>query len=252
MGNGPVAGAPGVPSVAPFRAAIFDMDGVLIDSEPFWHEAETGAFGRVGISLTSDQWAPTMGMPVNEVVDLWYRRHPWRGTTRQQVQDAIVDQVVERIRTCGALGDGAIEAVDFLRHKGLMAALASSSPYRVIRAVLDLTALADRFQVVHSAEEEREGKPHPAVYIATARKLGVPPASCLAIEDSPNGVAAAKSAGMTCVAIPNASFEGRELFREADIVVPSLRHIDETLWTRLLTARQPTRVTAGEARLRIP
>ncbi len=252
MGRDPAAGAPAVPSVARFRAAIFDMDGVLIDSEPFWHEAETEAFGRVGISLTSAQWAPTMGMPVNEVVDLWYRRHPWGGATRQQVQDAIVDQVVERIRTRGTLGDGAIEAVDFLRHMGLIAALASSSPYRVIRAVLDLTALADRFLVVHSAEEEREGKPHPAVYLATARKLRVPPASCLAIEDSPNGVAAAKAAGMTCVAIPNASFEGRELFGAADIVIPSLRHIDEALWARLAAARQPPRATAGKARLGIP
>lgn len=223
------------------------MDGVLIDSEPFWREAEADAFGRVGISLTSDQWAATMGMRVNEVVDLWYRRRPWRGTTPKQVEDSIVDHVVDQIRTRGALADGAIEAVDFLRHKGLMLALASSSQYRVIWTVLDLTALADRFQVVHSAEEEEEGKPHPAVYLATARKLGVPPSSCLAIEDSPNGVAAARAAGMTCVAVPNASFKGRELFGAADLILPSLRHIDESVWARLAIERKPHRATAGEA-----
>ena len=111
---------------------------------------------------------------------------------------------------------------------------------KLIRSVLSVGGLGGRFEVVHSAEEEERGKPHPAVYLSTARKLGIHPYRCLAIEDSINGVRSAKAAGMVCVAVPEAR-PPRGSFGGADLVLDSLAEIDETVWAATRTVPRPTK-----------
>ena len=212
------------------EAVIFDMDGVLIDSEPFWQESEIDAFGRVGLRLTREMCMQTMGLRVDEVVDYWHRRRGWEGVTSVELEEAIIGGVEERILSKGEAKEGVEHALGFFRGRGVKVALASSSAYRLIRAVTERFGLADRFDCVYSAEEEEYGKPHPGVYLTTARRLGVRPAACLAVEDSFNGVLAAKAARMRCVAVPEEGARRDPRFSIADAVLGSLEEIDEEFW----------------------
>lgn len=215
------------------RAVIFDMDGVLIDSEPFWQESEMDAFGRAGLALTREMCLQTMGLRVDEVVEYWRRRHPFDDAPAGALEDAIIGGVVERILSEGEAREGVAHALRFFRARGVRVALASSSSYRLIGAVTERLGLAAEFEVVYSAEEEEYGKPHPGVYLTTARRLGVAPAECLAVEDSFNGVLAAKAARMTCVAVPEPAQRRDPRFSIADAVLDSLADVDEEVWRRL-------------------
>ncbi|MBV8858033.1 MAG: hexitol phosphatase HxpB [Acidobacteria bacterium] len=215
------------------EAVIFDMDGVLIDSEPFWQESEIEAFGRTGLRLTREMCMQTMGLRVDEVVEYWHRRHGWEGFAAGELEEAIVGGVERRILEKGEAMGGVEYALDFFRGRGVKVALASSSAYRLIRAVTERFRLADRFDCVYSAEEEEYGKPHPGVYLTTARRLGVKPSACLAIEDSFNGVLAAKAARMKCIAVPEEGARRDPRFAIADVVLGSLTEIDEEVWRRL-------------------
>ena len=216
------------------KAAIFDMDGLLIDSEPFWRDVEVRVLGGLGVPLTPELCAQTMGFRVNEAVAHWRRAHPWDGPDDDEVASEIVAGVIERIERDGVLMDGVVDTIDALESRGLRLAIASSSLYRVIDAVLDHCDLRARFEVVHSAEDEERGKPDPAVYLTAAAKLGVDPSRCLALEDSVNGVLSAKAAGMVCVAVPDSTVTGDPRFEAADAVVHTLRELDAGAWDALL------------------
>ena len=215
------------------RAVIFDMDGVLIDSEPFWQESEIDVFGRAGLPLTREMCLQTMGLRVDEVVEYWRRRRPFDDAPAGTLEDAIIGGVVERILSKGEAREGAAHALEFFRARGLPVALASSSAYRLIGAVTERLGLAGAFDVVYSAEEEEYGKPHPGVYLTTARKLGVAPAECLAVEDSFNGVLAARAGRMRCVAVPEPAQKLDPRFAIADVVLDSLADVDVGVWEAL-------------------
>jgi len=215
------------------RAVLFDMDGLLIDSEPLWHEAEIYGFALAGLQLTPEQCLETTGLRVDEVVKFRYAQSAWAAPSQDTVAAAIVERVVELVHAKGALKPGVTEALALARAAGLRIALASSSPYVIIDAVLDTFGLRPAFEVVHSAEEETRGKPEPDVYLTTARKLGVTPAECLAVEDSPNGVLAARAAGMRCIAIPEPVLRNHPDLARADAVLGSLTEIDAELLNRL-------------------
>lgn len=215
----------------PIEAVVFDMDGVLIDSEPIWRAVEREVFAGVGLELTDEDLFPTMGVPIADVVERWYQRHPWPEPSRQAIAEAIVDGVVRAIGERGTLLDGATNAVDHVRTLGLRVALASSSPMPLIRAVLSL-GLAERFDAVVSGEDEELGKPDPAVYLSAARRLHVAPERCLAVEDSINGVRAAKAAGMICVAVPAIGADDG-VVAEADLVLGSIRELGDGMWQRV-------------------
>lgn len=191
-----------------FDAAVFDLDGLLVDSEPLWHEAELRVFNAVGVPITAADVLVTKGRFVGEVADYWYRRRPWTGPTPDEVAAAIVEAVAELFDAGLHLRPGARAALAVCRRHGLRLAVASSSPVRLIDAALRHHGLDRVFEVVHSAEDEGAGKPDPAVFLATAARLGVDPARCVVLEDSPAGVAAAKSAGMACVAVPDVGVAG--------------------------------------------
>ena len=172
-------------------------------------------------------------MRVDAVVDYWYERCPWENCSKKEIETGIIDGVVERILLKAAPKEGVASAISFIQSKGVRIALASSSSYRIIRTVLDKFDLKDKFELVHSAEDEEYGKPHPAVYLTTARKLQVRPEECLAIEDSFNGVLAAKDAGMRCIAVPDSFSHDDARFDLADTRLTSLSEINEEVWSRL-------------------
>lgn len=204
-------------------AVIFDMDGVLIDSEPFWRQAEVAALQRVGVPINDDLARLTTGLRTDEVVEYWWARHPWTGPTRQEVGAEITRELIALVREQGTAMPGAIETVDAVIAMGYPVAIASSSAGEVIAAVVARLDIADRFHVLQSAEHEPYGKPHPAVYIEAARRLDASPSRCVAIEDSPNGVIAAKAAKMRCIAVPDHAIADDRRFLAADAHLTSLR-----------------------------
>jgi len=184
------------------EAVIFDMDGILIDSEPFWREAEIEVFKQVNINLTEEDCLKTLGYRIDEVEDYWFAIQPWNNRIRGKIADLIVDKMVEYISTKGKPMPGVKHALQLVTDAGLPIALASSSHMRLIEAVLNRLNIKDYFKSVCSAEHEIYGKPHPAVFITAARELKVLPENCLIIEDSPSGIIAARASKATVIAIP--------------------------------------------------
>jgi mannitol-1-/sugar-/sorbitol-6-/2-deoxyglucose-6-phosphatase len=231
----------------PIEAVVFDMDGVLLHSEPIWRAVEREVFGRLGIEVTEEDLMRTMGVRIADVVAGWYRRHPWGGPSPEEIVGEIVERVADTIRREGRLNEGAAEAIGFFRGLGLRLALASSSPMRLISAVLSMGGLEDRFDVVLTAEEETHGKPDPAVYLRAAERLGARADRCLAIEDSLAGIRAAKAAGMVCIAVPELPAEEAEE-AGADLVLRSLEEVDERIWTEVGAVASPSAMDpAGDA-----
>ena len=222
------------------RAAIFDLDGLLVDSEPLWRRVQVEVFGALGLALGPADCAATTGLRIDEVVRTRYAWTPWEGPSRGEVVDRIVDRMVALVAAEGVVLPGAREAVETCRVAGLALALASSSHERLIRASLARLGLADAFAVVSSAERERWGKPHPAVFLTTLARLGVDPGEAVVFEDSLHGVIAAKAARARCVAVPAAEARDDPRFALADHVLASLEEVDPALLRRLGAGRRAT------------
>ena len=208
-----------------FEAVIFDMDGVLIDSEPFWRQVEIKVFATVGLHLTEDDCKQTTGYRFDEVVNHWYHTHPWQGKTKEQIHDEVIDEMVNAITHQAEPMKGVHEALDFFKSKGLRIAVASSSAMRLIKATVAKLKIEDYFELLVSAEHELYGKPHPAVFLRTAETMKVRPENCLVIEDSFFGLLAAKSAKMKCVVVPDPSNFDNPKFVIADWKLNSLTEI---------------------------
>jgi HAD superfamily hydrolase (TIGR01509 family) len=215
------------------RAAIFDMDGLLIDSEPLWTRAEIEAFAAVGIELDRQKCAQTVGMGLEEVVRFRYRQSPWEGKSLEEVGLLIHRRMLELVASEGRPMPGAQEAVEFFRSKGLKLGLATSSDRGLIDAALGALDMRGVFDHLQSGSELEYGKPHPLVYLTAAEKLGVPPADCLALEDSIPGLIAAKAARMKALAVPEPRLFGDPRFGIADVVLRTLTELDQEVWDRL-------------------
>jgi sugar-phosphatase len=188
------------PDLSQFDAILFDMDGVLVDSEPLWKIAMEEVFTALGSKLTKTDFQKTVGMRIDQVILFWKEIEGWK----EQVQDIeyqIIERMVALIREEGQALPGVQDTVMHF-NKIKKVGLASSSPKKLIDSVLQKTQLNPFFHGVFSAENEPFGKPHPAVYLTAANQLGVNPNRCLVIEDSLNGVISAKAANMTVVCIP--------------------------------------------------
>lgn len=215
------------------QAAIFDMDGLLIDSEPLWQTAEIAVFGELGLRLTREDCMKTMGLRIDEVVQHWHGVHPWQGPADDEVVARIVTEVGRLVQEQGQPMPGVDNALTFVRERGCKVGLATSSRRVLLDIVLDKLGIRRHFDEVYSAEHEPYGKPHPGVYLTTAARLGVPPTACVAFEDSLHGVIAAKAARMACVAVPYAGLKDTRKFAVADVILPSLLHLDDAAWAQL-------------------
>lgn len=217
-------------------AVIFDMDGVLIDSEPYWQASEIDVFGAQGLHLTPEQTHETIGLRIDEVVRYWMKRKPQfvPEPSVEHVTGAIVRGVAARVLEEGAPLPGVHDAIDTLRTLGVRIGLATSSAPTLIDAVLTRLELTEVFEVTASAQAERYGKPHPAVYLTAAAGLDVDATACLAIEDSFMGLLSAKAARMRCLVVPDASLRGDPRLAIADEVATGLDAMDRDAWARLL------------------
>ena len=189
-------------NIEDFEAVIFDMDGVLIDSEPLWKIAMEDVFKSVGCNLTRKDFQKTVGLRIDEVIRYWYCYSPWENATTDDVERRIIERMVELLTQNGKPLLGVIPTLEFLKSKGLKIGLATSSYTILINTVLDVLQIRHYFDFTHSAENEDYGKPHPAVYLTVARFLGVDSTKCLVIEDSLNGIISGKAARMKVVCIP--------------------------------------------------
>lgn len=215
------------------HAVIFDMDGVIIDSEFLWRESERECFAKVGIALSEIDFVDTMGTRIDETVEYRFQQHPWKGIPKEVVTQDIVDTVIKMIKERGHMLPGVGEAFACCRDMDLPIAIASSSSKRVIDVVLHTLGLQEYIDGIFSAQHVAQGKPAPDVYEYAAEGLGVKPENCIAIEDSPHGLSAAVAAGMKTVAVPNPFVKDRNAFAEANVVLDSLEQFDKTLIQKL-------------------
>ena len=208
------------------EAVIYDMDGILIDSEPNWRRAEIEVFGAYGVTLTEEDCLKTLGFRIDEVEDYWFDRKPWPNRVPGELSEKIVDKMVEFVLASGTPMKGVEHSLKYFAKLNLPLAVASSSHLRLINASLKSLGISNYFKVICSAEQEAFGKPHPAVFIKAAKLLGVDPDKCLVIEDSPSGVIAARAAKMRIIAVPEEHNRSRKEIAIADYVLDSLEEVD--------------------------
>ncbi len=215
------------------EAVIFDMDGLLIDSEPFWREAEKQSFAEIGVTLTEAMCESAMGLRISEVIEYWFHQFPWPNPDFRALEQTILQRVSHQITTRGTLMRGVMETLGFFRQRSVPTALASASPVYLIDTFLDKFELHSFFKIVHSAEQEACGKPHPAVFLTTARLMSIHPTRVLVFEDSFNGMIAAKAARMKVVVVPAPEHRDQSRWDIADRKLNTLNEWDETLWKKI-------------------
>ena len=202
------------------KNVIFDMDGVLIDSEPFWAEAQIETLAGYGIQISEpDCEKYTRGVRIDELAQIWIDLFNIN-LDYLLLKQQILDNVCEKISTQGKAMVGIYEVLAFLKQNNIQTALATSSDRRVIKAVFDRLNLWDYFPIQCTAAEEELAKPHPAVYLTAAKRLNAAPKDCIIIEDSVVGLIAAKAANIRTF-IVNPKF-AEERFAIADYRVETL------------------------------
>lgn len=184
------------------------MDGVLVDGEPLHFQAVNTLLAEEGRSISLEQYKPYMGTKTgwsDMIQDFGL------GRPRSHYSERYHAIVLEQYRQKSTAAPGAVALVRGVRGAGMPVAVASSSIRPWVEACLERIGLLDAFDVIVSGSDVEQGKPDPAIYLATAARLGIDPARCLAIEDAPAGIESAKRAGMTCWAVRTEYTRGLEL-----------------------------------------
>ncbi|MCC6182999.1 MAG: hexitol phosphatase HxpB [Bacteroidia bacterium] len=204
------------------KAVIFDMDGVLIDSEPLWRRVMIQSFNEIGIPLTEEDCKTTTGSRFIEVIKYWFEKYQFHTLNPKDFEDLVVSRLCELIKIEGKLMPGVIKVLDFLKNKSFKLAIATSSNEKLLKTVITELNIQSYFHTTCSAEYLKYGKPHPEVFLNCANNLGVIPSQCLVIEDSVNGVIAAKAAQMKVIVVPDEHNFNNPKFSIADYKLPSL------------------------------
>ncbi len=212
-------------------AVVFDLDGLLIQTEELWNEVREQLARESGGSYDAQAQRDMMGMSSPE----WSRyMHETIGLPEspEEINRVVVARMLEKFAEGPPWIPGAVEAV-YRVSAVYTLGLASSSNRELIDAVLEAGGIAGLFQATVSSEEVSRGKPAPDVYLEAARRLGVDPVACAAVEDSHNGIRAAKAAGMMCVALPNLHFPPGDAVREADALVGAVAELSPSTFSIL-------------------
>ena len=203
------------------EAVVFDLDGVLVDSEPVWEQVRRGLVAERGGHWAPDAQRRLMGMSTPE----WARylsEDLGVGLPPGQVASEVIDRMTARYTEHVPLMDGAVDAVHRIGARWPLA-VASSAPAALIETVLQFAGLRSCFSVVMSTEQVAHGKPAPDIYLAVTAALGCPPPDCAAVEDSSNGLRSAAAAGLRVIAIPQPRYPpDPDALAQADLVLPSL------------------------------
>jgi HAD superfamily hydrolase (TIGR01509 family) len=217
------------------NAAIFDMDGLLLDTEPLWGESMLAIAGHYQIPVTLQQFRHTTGLRIFEVTRFWQEKFPWPGNVdADTIANDILDDIIARSKEKGRVMPGVVECLHWLRAQGVLIGLATSSPMRMVDALIGHFNLSDFFDVMHSADAANFGKPHPEVYLQCAEALHIAPYNSVAFEDSLNGVIAGKAARMKVVAVPEAAKLTDPRFAIADLKLASLAEFTPQMWSDLM------------------
>jgi HAD superfamily hydrolase (TIGR01509 family) len=203
------------------RAVVFDLDGVLVDSEPVWEQVRRGMVADRGGHWPPDAQRRLMGMSTPEWA-AYLSEDLGVGLPPDQVASLVIDRMSARYAEQVPLMDGAADAVHRTAARWPLG-VASSSPPRLIETVLRSAGLRSCFSVVMSTEQVARGKPAPDIYLAVAARLGFPPVECAAVEDSTNGLRSAAAAGLRVVAVPQPRYPpDPDALAPASLVLPSL------------------------------
>lgn len=210
----------------PVLAAIFDMDGLLIDSEPLWDRAELDIFASLGVDLTRRHELPdTLGLRIDQTVRMWHETLPWNGPDQQEVTQRIIARALALVEETRPLLPGVEQALQLCREQGLKIALASASPLHMLERVLEMFNLRHYFDQIASAEHLPYSKPHPQVYLDAAAQLGIDPLNCVALEDSFNGMVASKAARMRSIVVPAAEHRADARWALANVRLDDLTQL---------------------------
>lgn len=204
------------------EAVIFDMDGLLIDSEPFWRTAEKEVFGSLGIEVTEELSIETSRMTTREVTEYWYSHKPWEQKSLGEVEQAVIQKVGKLIDNNGVMMPGVIELLQYFKQLGYKIGLATNSPYCLVPKVLRKLHIEHYFDVAISSDFVDKGKPSPDIYIKAAFELNTIPSKCIVFEDSTSGIRAALAAGMSVMAVPETGKFNDKGFDIADMKIRQL------------------------------
>ncbi len=207
------------------KAVIFDMDGVLIDSEPLWRRAMIRGFSECGMNFTDEDCRKTTGRRFDEVVSFWLNQHQITTISATELESKVVAYLLELIEQEGKPIDGVLNLLNFCKEKNLKIGLATSSAHAIMNAVLKKLNLKSMLEVCVSAEYLKYGKPHPEVFLHCVHQLNVLPHNCLVIEDSINGIVAAKAAQMQVIAVPDNEHMELKQFALADYVFKNMHEV---------------------------
>lgn len=211
------------------NTVIFDMDGLLIDSEPLWNEAADEIFLRHGFRLTPAQHATTMGMRTKEFVEWWFDHHKVSREHAPIAEEEILQLVTDKVATKGKAMQGVGHIFNFFISRGFKIGLATSSGTSLIDVVVDKLGIRKYLHAMESAAGLPYGKPHPQVYLNCAKQLKSHPTECICFEDSFNGMIAAKAARMKCIVVPSPHEKMNGKFNAADLKISSLQNFNELL-----------------------
>ncbi len=205
-----------------YKAVIFDMDGLLIDSEPLWQQAGKATLLEFGKELTTEQYHSSIGLRTEEWIEHWFHYFTIDMAHAPAAVETIIDKAIALIDEKGEAFPGIDYIIDFFKQRNLLLGLATSSPLSLVKVVLEKLQLQNLFDAIASAEFLPYGKPNPQVYIDCADALQASPVTCIAFEDSFNGMIAAKAARMKCVVIPSVTDYEHEKWKAADLKIKSL------------------------------
>ena len=209
------------------NTVIFDIDGLLVDSEPLWNEAASEVFRMYGVDLSEEQYRTTTGLRTKEFVQWWFLYYNIGNEEFARAEKKIVELVLHKIAQKGKIMPGVHYIFDFFTKKHFKIGLATSSPPALIELVVEMTGIRNYIQATSSAEDLLFGKPNPQVYLNCATLLNSAPVECICFEDSYNGMIAAKAARMKCVIVPHFSQTKDERWGAADLKLSSLQNFGE-------------------------
>ncbi len=214
-------------------AVIYDMDGVLVDSEPYWRIAMVDRFNEAGIPFTEEDCMKTTGMRLDHVIKHWYKIRPSKTTTAKQLEINVVDHLCDLLKKNAKPMPGVMKSLEFFRKQSIKIGLATSSSVKIINTIIDKLEIDFYFDAVQSAERLKYGKPHPEVFLKCAEKLEVDHTHCVVIEDSVNGMISAKAAQMKVIVVPEPHNFNNIKYSVADFKLNSLKEINAQLFTKL-------------------
>ena len=215
------------------NTVIFDMDGLLIDSEPLWEEAGKETLSRFNVTLTPAQYHSSTGLGTSTWIDHWFSHFNIDRAYAAEAATSIVQKAIEKIEAKAQPMPGVDHIIRFFKERKFKIGMASSSPMKLINIVAEKLQIDNFIMAKTSAEHLPFSKPHPQVFLNCAELLRAAPTECICFEDSFNGMIAAKAARMKCVVVPAYAHQQEARWSAADLKLSSLQNFNELLLAAL-------------------